>query len=334
MKKSTIILSLVLCFAMLTSALPVSAAANDDRLSDTAATPTSKIIVSYLINAGYPMDIIESLDGATMLSLYEGGYQYDSSETTYGVFTEDYKIEFTLDSNDNVVIDAVNLQMFEQLLEDDEVVEKILDDKANSLDSEAASATSRADIADEQPSDSIKALSNWTASMVCSHKSYSGGVAKKKLTYTWKWDYSPAFTLTDKVAMAWSGGFTAEPNTIYWSYNRRVGFTGSQLYMDYPTSGYGYNDYNPGAGVGKDIDIKTHAAGTFTKYHNGTLSVDITKTTSTNSRESAVGRYYHKHVTSGLSLSFSASGPSISVSSGSNYDQSSDSAVAFWATSN
>lgn len=146
---------------------------------------------------------------------------------------------------------------------------------------------------------------------------------------------SPAWTLTDKVAMAWSGGFTAEPSSIAWTYTRRVTYTGTpKVYTDIPTSGKGYDDYNPGAGCAKAIDIKGPTAGSSNKYHKGSLTADLTKRTSDNTRESAVGRYYHKHIFPGISLSFSATGPSISVSSyNGTYDQSSDSAVAFWATS-
>lgn len=94
-----------------------------------------------------------------------------------------------------------------------------------------------------------------------------------------------------------------------------------------------HSSFNIDGNVGsaKAIGIKGTVPGTYNRYHAGTLSADITKVTSTNSRESAIGRYYHKKVTPGLSLSFSKTGPSISVSAGSNYDQSSDSAVAFWA---
>jgi hypothetical protein len=238
---------------------------------DEALTESDEII-EYLLNAGYPSDIIALLGDAAKLAFFEGGYTYDSSE--------------------------INIE-------------------------------------DDSLSNVLSSLSNWTASIICSHISYSGGVARKNLTYTWKWEYSPVWALTDKVAMAWSGSFTAEPSTIHWTYKHRVGYTGSSVYgYQTNTSGYGYDDYNPGAGVGKGINITAPLGGSYTQFHTGTLSVDITKATSANSRESAVGRYYHKQIFPSMSLSFSESGPSISVSGYTGtYDQSSDSAVAFWAIS-
>lgn len=329
MKKAKILLSIGLSAAMALSSISVYAAAD----SNLETKPPTDVIDEYLHNAGYPEDIINDLDDETKLHFYEDGYSYESCETTYGIFTEDYKVEYDIDKNGNVQMTQENRDAYNALLKDDSAIEKILEDKANAA-TDGDANTPQLLLLDGKQEVDLMSLSNWTGSMVCSHKSYSGGVAKKNLTYNWKWSYSPTWTLTDKVAMAWSGNFTAEPRTVKWSYTRRIGFTGAiNVYQDIPTSGTGYDDYNPSAGVAKAIDIKGPAAGTYVKYHKGSLSTDITKRTSSNSRESAVGRYYHMRILPGISLGFSASGPSISVSSSTgSYDQSKDSAVAFWAT--
>lgn len=300
---------------------------------------SSETLNQYLIDAGYPVDFIQAIDTTVKEHLYKGQYSYESSNEVYGILTEDYNIEYSLDENGVIDIDAENSNEFIQLLNDSETIEKILlsqnseasinrDSRANVLQSKISKVKNMSQDA------ALLTLSNWSASITCSHKSYTNGVAKKYLTYSWKWSYSPVWSLTDKVAMAWSGGFTAEPETIYWTYKKNVGFTGSQVTTDYINeSGYGYDDYDCNAGCAKGINIRGTFAGTYDRYHAGTLSAEVTKATNSNSRESAIGRYYHKKVFPGLSLAFSKTGPSISVSAGSNYDQSADSAVAFWATS-
>lgn len=331
------LMSLVLSL-MLVASSGLTAFAAEDKAPNLAAEPSTKVVIQYLLDAGYSMDFIEAIDDTVRLKLYEGQYTYESTTKTYGVFTEDYQAEYTLNDDGSIVINDENIRIFEHILEEDSLVEKILADKTMNVGSRTETTVPESEIqkVEAMPVEkAIKALSNWSASITCSHQSYSGGVVRKYLTYTWKWEYSPIWTLTDKVAMAWSGDFTAEPSTIYWTYKKNVGFTGTQIYTDYINeSGYGYDDYNPNAGCGVGINIRGTISGTYDRYHTGTLSAQITKTTNTNSRESAIGRYYHKQITPGLSLSFSKSGPSISVSAGSNYDQSSDSAVAFWATSN
>lgn len=292
----------------------------------------------YLIEAGYPISFISEIDTVEKLHLYEGQYSFESSNDIQGVFTENYHIEYRLNSDGTINIDPDDSDEFIKLMNNSEEIKKILlsQNMVSSLGRMTTidSLQERISEIQELPQEAaLKSLSNWRASITCSHKSYTNGVAKKHLTYSWKWSYAPTWTLTDKVAMAWSGNFTAEPRTIYWTYKKNVGFTGSQIHVNYyDESAYGYDDYDCNAGCAKGIDIKGTVPGTYNRYHAGTLSADITKVTDTNSRESAIGRYYHKKITPGLSLAFSQTGPSISVSAGSNYDQSKDSATAFWAT--
>ena len=326
------ILSMVM---IISSNSTVFAMASDDNGKNINAIPNYD---QYLIDSGYPMTFIEDIDDNLKKQLYDGHYTYESSNEIFGIFTEDYNIEYRLSSDGNVIIDPENMKKFDSLIEKNKIVEKIVADKnkeKNGINLLSGGMTAGSiSFLQECPTEvAIQALSNWSATITCSQKSYSNGVSTKKLTYSWKWSYEPVWTLTDKVAVAWSGDFTAEPNSIYWTYTKNVGFTGSKVYKDYINkSGYGYDDYECNAGCAKGIDIKGTVSGTYNRYHKGTLSVTLTKRTSKNSRESAIGRYYHKQITPGLSLAFSKAGPSISVSAGSNYDQSSDSATAFWTT--
>lgn len=313
--------------------------------------PSETEIYRYLVEAGYPADIIDALDDNTRLRYYEGQYQYESSGTSYGIFTEEHKVEYSIDASGEIIIDEQNLKNLEALLNDKEVLAKVLSHKAESSETSTLSATTGDSIlsVDEIDIDSVMttidtgevpvelmALSNWTGNIVCSHISYNTTtkVAKKNLTYTWKWEYSPVWTLTDKVAMAWSGGFTSEPDTVYWTYVKRVRIlSGGGVQMNISDDGYGYDDYNPNAGVAKGIDITAASSGSSVMYHSGTLSTELTKVAAEESRESAVGRYYHKQILPSISLSFSESGPSISVSDyNGEYDQSVDSGTSFWAT--
>lgn len=132
--------------------------------------------------------------------------------------------------------------------------------------------------------------------------------------------------------MAWSGNFTSEPETVYWTYTRRTKVTGYSIYFDSKSDGYNYDDYSPNAGVAVGIDITSPGVGSTLIYHSGTLSTELTKVVSTNSRESAVACYYHKQILPSISLSFSSSGPSINIEKYTGtYDKSVDSAVAFWS---
>lgn len=299
--------------------------------------PDSSVVEQYLLDAGYSMDFIEAIDDTIRLRLYEGQFVHQSTGTTYGVFTEEYQVVYTVGDDGEVIIDDENLHVFKQLLDDESTVEEIIDSREQSLlntgmRNEEPTLDVRA-VSEMSDVAALRALSNWTGTCVVSHTSYSGGEVKKELTYTWKWRYSPVWTLTDKVAVAWSGGFTADPDSIFWTYRQNVSYTGSDVSADVNTSkGYGYDDYDPNAGCAVGIDIKGCLPGETLNYHAGALTVTLTKVTTEKTAESAIGRYYHVKVVPGISLGFSQSGPSISVTAGVSYDQSSDSAASFWST--
>ena len=332
-----ICLSAIFCIALLipNNVLAFASQSQVANQTNNYENISSDAIDQYLINAGYSAEFINSIDSVVKSKLYNGQYSFESEDTVYGILTEDYNIQYSLNENGAICINDSDVQSLKKLVQQENVVNKILQEKTLSANTTAyfTSQISADDVKNMSISAVLQSLSNWSASIICSHRAYGNGIAKKYLTYSWKWSYAPVWTLKDKVAMAWSGNFTAEPESIYWTYKKNVGFTGTQVHTDYISeSGYGYDDYNPNAGCGVDIDIKGTITGTYNRYHSGTLSAELTKATSSLTRESAIGRYYHKKIINGLSLSFSASGPSISVTSGSNYDQSSDSAVAFWST--
>lgn len=301
-----------------------------------ATQPNEDVLDQYLIESGYSQRFIDAIDETIKLRLYEGQYVHQSTGTTYGVFTEEYQVAYTLNDNGTIAIDDENLNEFERLLEDRPIVERIIDfneSKANLITSLEGFDLDVKTVQAMPIETALRTLSNWTADCVVSHKSYSGGVAKKELTYTWQWEYSPVWTLTDKMAVAWSGDFTADEDSIYWTYKKNVGYTGTGVSGNaYTDSGYGYDDYEPNAGCAVGFDIKGTYVGTYDIYHAGSLSVSLTKVTNEKTAESAIGRYYHVKILPNLSLGFSKSGPSISVTSGTSYDQSPDSAASFWST--
>lgn len=335
-------ISIFLCMVLCCSSVMTASAAE--------ANPTDEEIFQYLVDAGYSMDVIDCMDDAMRLQFYQRGYHYQSSTTTHGVFTEEYQVTFSVDDNGAISLDEANRQELAQLLQDEDAVEKILHDKAlsetnnvvmsneviyneNTLD---LNVLETAIIGGESPIE-LMALSNWSASLVVSHVSYNATthVSTKSIMYSWTWEYDPIWNLTDKAAIAWSGEYTADPESIRWAYVRRVGYVGSTLETDLVgSSGQGYDDYNPGAGVAKAIDIIGPLAGTVMINHRGSLVVEISKVAETEDLESAVGRYYHTRILPGLELGFSSSGPSISISSSSgSVDKSSDSADEFWVIS-
>ena len=337
------ILSFIFSLAMF---LSISAPALADSLD---TKPSDAEIYRYLIDAGYSEEFIEALDDELRLEYYNGQYQFESVGTTRGIFTEDHKVEFSVNDSGKIVIDEQNLRNLEAFLNDKASVEKVLESKSNAdeiyaLCSGTSNAIISADDADninasaiinaveigEIPVEIMK-LTNWKASLTCSHISYKNKVTKKKLTYTWKWSYDPTWELTDKVAMAWSGRFASEESTVYWTYLSRYRyFEGKE--GTYSGKGYGHDEFTPNVGVAMGIDIRTLPLTSTTLYHSGTLSTTLTQTKTTNTRESAVGRYYHTEINAVLTLTFS-SAPSISVSNfAAVYDKSTDSAVTFWAT--
>ena len=103
----------------------------------------------------------------------------------------------------------------------------------------------------------------------------------------------------------------------------------SRELVSYTYADNSYDEYSPGCGVGKDIDIHDYFTwDDITRYyiykHSGTLSTEITRYFyGVQDEASAIGRYYHHTILINGSLSFSTS-PSISLYYEWNYSKSSD----------
>lgn len=326
--------------------LSISAPALADSLD---TKPSDAEIYRYLIDAGYSEEFIEALDDELRLEYYNGQYQFESVGTTRGIFTEDHKVEFSVDDSGKIVIDEQNLRNLEAFLNDKDSVERVLTckeeaDETFALSSATGDAVLSADDVDDINTNAIinaveigeipieiMKLTNWYGSIICSHVSYNKktNVVTKKLTYTWKWSYDPTWELTDKVAMAWSGDFAAEPSTIHWTYYSRYRyFTGTE--NAYTGRGYGYDQYTANTGIDKSIDIRTPPLTSTTLYHRGTLSTTLTKVAKQEDRQSAVGSYFHKEILADIVLKLSKK-PDVTVSTYAGvYDRAPDSAVAFW----
>lgn len=278
----------------------------------------------YLIESGYPKDIVDLMDLDTKKEYYEGKYKFESINRTSGVFTENNKLEYKVDQGGKPILTESNNLKLQNLLSNKDEVNKILDENGS---------TELIKRLDKQST--LAALKNWESNLICSQISYKDRVSKKKLLYLWKWKYAPVWTLTDKVAIAWSGGFTANQNAIRWSYN--AGLTETTGYNNFVKSykGTTYSDYTPSSGVGVDIDIKKFP-GYRVRYHSGSLSATIRKRTSFRQSYAAVGTYYHARVRSGLALGFSAGKDTVSIGItwqgvSTYYDKAKDTGCQFWS---
>lgn len=107
--------------------------------------------------------------------------------------------------------------------------------------------------------------------------------------------------------------------------------------IHYEAEGVNYTDYEPNTGIGTDIDIKYKYEIFNIIRHVGLIGVKVTKRTTENAQESAVGRYYHKYIAflPNGSLGFSPGGTSgsISISWEKAYDKAPDAGCAFDAIS-
>lgn len=90
-------------------------------------TGTVNMVKNYRGTTGityYPMTFIEDIDDNLKKQLYDGHYTYESSNEIFGIFTEDYNIEYRLSSDGNVIIDPENMKKFDSLIEKNKIVEK------------------------------------------------------------------------------------------------------------------------------------------------------------------------------------------------------------------
>lgn len=306
------------------------------------------VIDAYLKNAGFSAEFIEVNDYSIKLELYNAKATFSSAETTYGIMTDDCHISYTVNDDGSIKIETEELAKFEKLLAEDESVRKILNDKATSKNeaelAKICETKAGLTVLRAMPSEvAIRVLTNWSATLTCAHiyyKKVNGAYeAQKKLTYNWRWAYEPVWTLTDKVALAWSGGFIAEvdgansPRNVY-QVIRIDRITGKEeVYYLTADIHHAYDDYICDAGIAKAIDIKNFANNNhFYKFrHEGTYIVTITLNPAAAGKKAAVGCYYHTRILPKLTLSFSET-PAIEVTEEFSVDKAPDTAVTFYVT--
>lgn len=315
---------------------------------------------AFLAEQGVPEIAIQKLPFDLKKQIYLGESQVEVGSPTYGVFTDDYNVEYTLE-NGRVVMNQQSRSQLRGLLNDEEELANVLlsNEQAeagqpvrlaanvrteqDALDARKAEVRAYRTANQEEmqnlrsmpEEDVVLKIRNWVSQIICVHLSYTNSVSRKLLLFSWEWKYAPLNALTDKVAMAWSGNFTAESETFVWIYqvyDENI----MKDYMVHEFSGDNFTDYDPNVGIGTDIDIKRKYNSLWITKHIGLIGVQLRKSTKHNSSESAVGRYYHKYVAvlpSG-SLGFSAGGgsASISISWDEAYDKAPDAACTFWAT--
>ena len=224
--------------------------------ADTITEPTAdEEVLEYLLDAGYPQEIIDTLDEDLKLKFFEQRQTYESSDTTYGIMTEEYYISYQVDSDGEILIDNANLAQLDALMAEQSTVEKILSDKnqavlsegdtlqSQALKAELTAAASAASVQETEsasvfapmlteeqaqfvdnmqevePAAALATLSNWYASISINQRV---GADKKGIVYTWTWKYRPLATDIDKVAIAWSGDFAFRLSSVYWEYEVNV----------------------------------------------------------------------------------------------------------------
>lgn len=344
MKKLSAFLVVAILFFVLLAVLLFSTVPPED-----SYIATEDAMYDYLVEAGYPEPIIESLTEEAIYEIYTGGYQYQSSDVVYGILTEGYSITYEKDIHGNIVIDAENLQKFNQLLTDAEVVEKIKSDKATAFAiREAAQLRQDYYMSNLEPTATcsqrdatILSLTNWYATLTVSKITQTNSYLKKGIAYAWNWYYSPVCNFVDKAAVAWSKDFTLDPASATWAYKAWGDFgmnvTGGSRYETRTWSGTGCTSYEPDCGFGQEIDIVfdfEKDGWTFRSYeHGGSITGKISRYLIGDEQgqqniASAVGCYYHS--TLGLDGELQLSGsPSIGISLAATYDRSPDTGTQF-----
>lgn len=320
---------------------------------------TEEQMDAFLAEQGAPEIVIQKLPFDLKKRIYLGESTIEVGEPTYGVFTDDYRVEYKLE-NGQVVMDEQSRSQLKKLLSDEEAVANVLLSNeqaeagkpvrlaanvkteqdainANKEDTRTYLMENREKIQSlkEMPEDAVlRTVKNWQSAIVCVQLSYSNSLVSKIFLFAWEWRNRPMNCLTDKAAIAWSGNFAGEPNSFAWNYQ---GYRMGPEEIHYEAEGVNYTDYEPNTGIGTDIDIK-YKYGTFNIIrHVGLIGVKVTKRTTDNTRESAVGRYYHKYIALALNgaLSFTTNGtqPSISISWNYAYDKAPDAGCTFDAIS-
>lgn len=305
-----------------------------------AATSTDKSVIdNYLTEAGFPAYIIEILPESIKEQYYDEKVEFETCSTTYGILTEEHSINYTINEEQQIVIDDENLSKFYNFVDDSEAVNRVLESKqidfvngstlkSNKLESSAEK------INVDTTARMLTEFTNWFGSLLVTRYYERPDDIAKNVVYIWSWDYMPVCTLTDKMAIAWSDGFEADPNTIKWGLEEYTTVYDGDEQITGLFGGAGYNEYEPAVGFGKSIDIHLSIRGYAVHYRVGYLSGKIQKNLigdeiGAQQTASAVGRYYHQFINVDGVLSFGGDGPSIDITWKSCYEKSPDSGAIF-----
>ena len=330
-------LSVILVAAMLFSCVIVNAVTPEEN----ELVPSAEAY-QYLWDQGFPHEVVETLSAENIMEIYNGQYELESVSTTYGIFTESDSISYEIDGSGNIVMDDNNRAQFNALLQDNAKTQKILHDKFAASTNEKSAGLAAADLSANiktlSKDAAIRTLTNWHGYLYVNKIYELPTEIKKQIIYQWYWIYYPAYTLTDKVATAWSKAFSVYQNSITWTYRCSQVDSDGTVYYSHLFSGTGCDDVNPDCGFGKDIDIVSSYTENGTTYpvnmHSGSIKGNIIRSLigseqNAQNYANAVGRYYHKQFGFTGELGFSQNGPTISITHSGAYDKSPDTSVVF-----
>lgn len=152
----------------------------------------------------------------------------NSSRYTYGIFTEEYNIQYVKDKNGNIIINKEDFEELRRLSNDAVSITKILNDKAlaNKANSTPSTPTisqtinnlknldvnkldsDRVVINATTSDNSVDNLTNFTSdiSITNAYPIEEDGFILR-IRYRWWWNYEPLYTFADKVLIGWSDEF-------------------------------------------------------------------------------------------------------------------------------
>lgn len=302
-----------------------------------AASTDESVIDSYLAQAGFSEDIIEILPNDLKKSIFKRKEICESSDSTYGIFTDEYTVEYTLDKNNNIIIDNENIEELNKFLSDESAVNKVKADKLKMSDLEVLSSQRKnlekvnSDVLSEKMQMGLISETNWTASIVVNHVKENDGRVTKRFIYWWRWDYDPFWKLVDQVAVSWSDSFSLHQNTVLWYYF-------PQSYEHFGSySGTSCDTYIDDKGMAQSIDILygfIDQDGIYrdnTVAHSGIICGDIERDIKDDSVSSISARYFHQKLKFKPSFTINpVDGVSLDIQPDFAYDKSPDSGWVFY----
>ena len=312
-----------------------------------AASTNENAIDNYLLKAGFSEDMVDKLPLNFKQQFCNEEAVLESCTITYGILTEDYSVNYTLDENQRIVIDKENLQEFKRFINDSEAVERVRQSKRAAYSPGLKNLPEVSGFAYYGDTNATQNVSpnriisdtNWSAVLFVAHKSHNNEYIDKYIWYLWAWNYNPVLAMRDKMAVAWSDEFTLLDNTVDYVYIPARVENGETVYSAKIISG-GVVEYDLDCGFGIDFNIvktaydRSQSTSFFTNAHGGFMQGVIRKDIDASEvgREKtacAKGMYFHQTMAIHGSLGFSKDGPDITVSWSTCYNESEDSYISF-----